>query len=149
LFFAIAALTGFIGGHIGIGNLFLLFWLCGWTVGGFFAIKTLLWNLKGKEIINMGQGYLSIARKGLLFSKTKTYDLKEAKKFRSQEETNDFSAFRGGRRNNLVAFYANGTIRFDYGLQTVKFASGIDEAEANYILDKLKTSRILTETNFN
>jgi len=144
----ISSLTGFLGGQMGFGNLFLLFWLCGWTTGGFFAFKTFLWNLKGKEVINFGQGYLSIEKKGMLFSKPKTYDLKEMKKIRVQEDNND-NGFWGGQRNNFGTFNSNGTLRFDYGLQTVKFASGIDEAEANYILNKLKASRILTDINFN
>jgi len=42
----------------------------------------------------------------------------------------------------------SGTIRFDYGLQTVKFAAGIDEAEAKFIVDKLKERHLLTEINY-
>lgn len=40
-----------------------------------------------------------------------------------------------------------GTIAFDYGMKTVKFADGIDEAEGKHILNVLKEKRILTEAN--
>lgn len=145
--FAIGALIGLLGGNLGFANFFLLFWLCGWTVGGFFAFKTFLWNLTGKEIITFGQGQLTIAKKGSLLSKPKTYDLNEVKKLRAKEEENLYGAF-WGRRNNFSSINSSsGTIRFDYGLQTVKFAGGIDEAEAIFILDKLKTKRLITEAN--
>ncbi len=47
---ALGAVTGLFGGNP--GGLFIMFWLIAWTVGGFFAFKTFLWNLKRKEIIN-------------------------------------------------------------------------------------------------
>lgn len=146
-FFAIGTLTGFMGGGIGFANFFMLFWLCGWSVGGFFAIKTFIWNLTGKEIITFGQGQLTISKKGSLLSKPKTYDLNHVKKLRAKEEENIYGGFWGGRNNFGGMNSSNGTMKFDYGLQTVKFASGIDEAEANFILEKLKAKKLITETN--
>lgn len=40
-----------------------------------------------------------------------------------------------------------GTLRFDYGLKTVRFGGGIDEAEANFIINKLKEKKFIGETN--
>lgn len=146
---AIAAITGLFSENIGFANLFIVFWLIGWTIGGFFAFKTFLWNLKGKEIISFRNSEFTIQKVGALFSKPKTYNLKEAKKFRVQEESNVYGSNNWGNRNNFGSLYAsNGTIRFDYGLKTVKIASGIDEAEANHILEKLKSKGILNESNF-
>ena len=142
----IVAMLGFIGGHASSGNFFLLFWISGWTIGGLFAFKTFLWSLAGKEIINFSQGYLNVEKKNMLLSKPKMYDIKEMKRIRVLEENNNDAFW--GTRNTLGSLNANGTIRFDYGMQTVKIAGAIDEVEANYILGKLKASRILTDANF-
>jgi hypothetical protein len=144
--FAIAALTGLLGKNFAGG--FILFWLVAWTVGGFFALRTFLWNLKGKEIINVGQGRLSIDKKGALLFKSKTYDLNEVKNIRVQEDNFGYGGLFSGRRNDLGVFNSGGTIRFDYGLQTVKFAAGLDEAEGKFIIQKLKDRRLLTEKNY-
>jgi len=143
--FALGAVIGLLGGNP--ASLFILFWLIAWTVGGFFAFRTLLWTFKGKEIVTVGQGRLTIDKKGVLFYKPKTYDLNEVRNVRVQDENPGFnSPF--GRRTDFGTFNSGGTIRFDYGLQTVKFASGIDEAEAKYIIAKLTERRLLTERNY-
>jgi hypothetical protein len=144
--FAIGAVTGLWGGNP--AGLFILFWLIAWTVGGFFALRTFLWNLKGKEIITVGQGRLSIDKKGALLFKSKVYDLNEVRNIRVLDDNFGYGGFFGGRRNDFGAFNLGGTIRFDYGLQTVKFAGGLDEAEAKFIIQKLRERHLLTEKNY-
>jgi hypothetical protein len=144
--FALWAVTGLLGRNP--ASLFILFWLVAWTVGGFFAFRTFLWNLKGKEIITVGQNILRIDKKGALLFKPKVYDLNEVKRIRVQDDNPGVGGLFGGRRNDFGAFNLSGTIRFDYGLQTVKFASGIDEAEARLIIDKLKERHMLSEKNY-
>jgi hypothetical protein len=144
--FALGAVTGLLGGNL-VG-LFILFWLIVWTVGGFFAFRTFLWNLKGKEVITVGQGRLTIDKKGALLFKPKVYDLNEVSSIRVQDDNFGFGGLFSGGRNDFGALNLGGTIRFDYGLQTVKFASGIDEAEAKFIVDKLKERHLLTKKNY-
>src|ERR1700760_4628242 len=67
-------------------NPFLLFWLAGWSIGGFFVIRFVWWNIAGKEIITIGQGILSVKKKGAIFYKDKAFDLKEVKNIRVQED---------------------------------------------------------------
>jgi hypothetical protein len=141
-FFALGMVTGLFSGR-GPANLFILIWLIGWTVGGFFAFRMFLWNLIGKEIITIGQGTLAVAKKGALLFKAKTYDLNEVKNIRAQEDNLAVAGPFGIRPGGFGAFNTGGTIRFDYGLQTVKFAGGIDEAEAKFILEKLKDRHLL------
>ena len=143
--FALGAVTGLFSGRSPAG-FFILFWLVAWTVGGFFAFRTFLWNLKGREIVTVGQGRLAIDKKGALLSKPKEYDLNEVKNLRVQDDDPSYGMF-GGRRNNFGAFGLGGTIRFDYGLQTVKFANGVDEAEARFIINKLKDRHMLMDKN--
>lgn len=145
--FAIGTLIGFSDYDLGFANLFMLFWLCGWTVAGFFVVKTLVWYLAGKEIITFGQGQFSIAKQGLLLSKPKIYDLKHVKKLRARKEETIYYGFEGVRNNLGAMSPSNGTLQFDYGMKTVKFANDIDEAEAYFIIDKLKVKSLITEEN--
>lgn len=145
--FAIGALTSQILDGEGFDKVFIFLWLCAWTVGGFFAMKTFWWNLIGKEAITFKQGQVTIAKKGSLFSRPKTYDLREVKKIRAKEEESIFGSPFGGKTNMSAMNSQGGTLRFDYGLQTVKFGIGLSEAEANFILDTLKSKRILLEEN--
>ena len=144
--FAIASVTGLLGRNPAAP--FIMFWLIAWTVGGFFAFRVFLWNITGKEMITVGQGRIAIEKKGALLFKPKVYDLNEVKNIRVQEENSEYGGFYGSRRNALGIFNSGGTIRFDYGLQTVKFAGGIDEAEAKFILGKLKDRHLITERNY-
>ena len=127
----------------GAPELFIIVWLCGWTIGGLFAFRTFWWLLMGKEVISIDQGALTIDKRGALFYKAKTYDLHEAKNFRAQEEYVPVGPFGNRGMTNVFNMKNNGTIKFDYGLQTVKFAGSIDEAEANFILEKLRSKRMI------
>jgi len=127
----------------GSSNGFLSFWLCGWTIGGIMAIRTWWWNVAGKEIINISQGVLSIDKKGAIFKKIKSYNLNEAKNFRVYEEPgidNDFSRRSSGSLWNLAS---SGTIKFDYGMETVKFGDKLYQAEGEYILERLRNKRLI------
>ncbi len=135
-----------IGGHAGIG-LFMLVWLVGWTIGGVMVLRAIIWQLFGQEIITVGNGELSIAKKQDFFFKPKTFNLSDACDFRVQDNDNSYSMW-GSRRSDPFNMKNGGVIWFDYGLKTVKFANGIDEAEAKYILKKLKDKKILSEANF-
>lgn len=136
-----------INGSLGIEGMFIMVWLAFWIAGGLFVMKTLIWYLIGQEIIIIDHEQISIARKNDLLFKQKIYDLREAKRFHVEEEPFEFVFW--GRRNDLGVFRNRGTIRFDYGLKTIKFANDMDEAEAKHILEKLRSSGYLTAANFN
>jgi hypothetical protein len=105
--------------------------------------------LLGKEVIEAGQGVISIRNQALFFLSPKVYDLNEAKHIRAAEEFSIYQSFQFGRSQNGVrSTFNSGTIKFDYGLKTVKFGNDLDEAEARYIIERLKTKRILTDKNF-
>jgi hypothetical protein len=132
----------------GLNNLFMVVWLSGWTIGGLFAIYSIWVMLAGKEFIEAGRGVIAIKNQALFFMPEKVYDLREVKNLRIEEPLeNENYGF--GRRNGIRLDLTNvGTIRFDYGMKTIKFGNGIDEAEAKYIVDKLKSKRILLDQNF-
>ena len=136
----------FRSGHNGPPDLFSLIWICGWTAGGAFCAATLWWNLAGKEIINVSAGVLTITKKGTI-APTKSYDLNEARNFRAWEEPDN--GFGSGNRQGLVTPWnvANsGTIKFDYGMQTVKFGDRLYQAEGEYILQRLANKKLINLT---
>lgn len=147
-FFAIRSLINFPASTLIGARIFMLVWLCGWTFGGFFVFKTLLWKLSGKEIVEFNRHTIIITRSSYLFSKQKIYDLNEVRKIRAKESLNAFGMNFPYKSFQDWGLAFNGTINFDYGLQTVKFAGLISEVEANHILDKLKVKGILTVVHF-
>jgi hypothetical protein len=130
-------------------NLFMLIWLTGWTFGGFTVLRLILWNLWGREVVTIGNGRIKLDKKGAIFYGAKSYDLNEAKDFRVFDDGNNDSQFAFGnqRKNNPFTLDTGGMIRFDYGLKTIKFAAGIDEAEAKFILSKLTDKKYLASKN--
>ncbi|TFF40357.1 hypothetical protein [Mucilaginibacter psychrotolerans] len=136
-------------GHQGAIDLFMIVWLTGWTIGGVFVVCTILFMLLGKEIIQSGQGTITIRNKALFFLSPKVYDLNEVKHVRAAEEFSMYNSFQfGRRRSGLMSNFNSGTIKFDYGLKTVKFGNDLDEAEARHIIEILKKKRLLTDKNF-
>jgi hypothetical protein len=123
---------------------FGIFWLCGWTIGGAFAISVLIWNLFGKEIITFSMGAMTIQRKGSVFYKAKTYDLNEAHNFKI-DPVPQMDYFNRNRSVNNVFNPNTGTIKFDYGMKTIRFAEYMDEAEAFYILDVLRNKKLIKD----
>jgi len=117
-------------------ELFPFFWLMGWTVGGVMVLWVIIWVVAGKEVITLSPLTIKIERKAYGVGLSKEYSLSEARNFRIQM---------GGESiySGLEAWgFGGGRLAFDYELKTVKFASGIDEEEAIYLLDVVKQKGI-------
>jgi hypothetical protein len=48
----------------------------GWTVGGAFILYTILWQLIGREIINVERGILKVEKSAKGFGRKKQYEIK-------------------------------------------------------------------------
>lgn len=114
---------------------FLIIWLAGWTVGGIFAILIFFWNLAGKEIAAFDVTNLVISKKIAFLNFRKKYAISNCEKFRVDPSTVPSASNRGFFE---MLGYGVGRLVFDYGMKTVKFASGIDEAEAAHIIKTLQ-----------
>lgn len=119
-------------------NAFLLFWLAGWTVGGIFAIYSVLWMLIGSEIITIDRGILEIKKSIKGIGRKRSYEIKSIRNL-DINPMQDMGIW-GGNYNRNTFGMKGGRIKFDYGMKTIKFANGIDEAEARMILEKLKSN---------
>ncbi|HWR41792.1 hypothetical protein [Sporomusa sp.] len=90
----------------------MLFWLCGWTIGGGWAFLTLLWNLAGSECITVAKGILKVEKKIMGIGISREYSLSSARDFRVVADHNSNSLF-GSRSGMSFWGYVGGPIVFD------------------------------------
>jgi len=120
--FAIWALIGtFSGGRTdgglpGFGAVFLLVWLAFWTFGGLAAGLKVIGLLFGRDEITATTDELTIHSRPI--GRPKQYIAHEVKDLRVDDTTN--------------------SIKFDYGAKTVRFGSGLEEAELKQIAELLR-----------
>ena len=112
-------------------SLFMLAWFCAWTIGGAFAWYGFLWQLAGKEIVRVSPRSILIGRQIFGIKRIREYLAEYIKALRiSPPEYSPFSWSKSSRAWGL----SGGLLAFDYGANTVRFGSGVDEAEAKQIL---------------
>lgn len=112
---------------------FMTFWLIGWTIGGLAIIIFLLWGYFGQEKIKVDSGEMLFEKTIFGIGLKKRFEANEIKNFRTEKtETGIFG-------KNGLAFWGlgPGQIKFDYGLKTFSFGLGVDDSEANYLVELL------------
>lgn len=120
-------------------NLFMLAWVIFWTTSGLFAITTLLWLLFGEEVVALSDEQLSIKRQIFGIGKTKTFDTDGIKDFRVLPHPAAPTVCNSGRSNHIPLLWKmTGPMTFDYGTQTYRFGDGVDQAEAQQIVEKIQ-----------
>jgi len=127
-------------------NTFIIFWLIGWTVGGLFAALIFFWQVAGIEHINIERKTIEIGRSIFNIKMSKTYDLRSVSNIDvNPQPRGDFPGLALARD-----FYGlrGGTLKFDYGLKSIRFANGIDEVEARMLIEKFRANSNFTEENF-
>lgn len=117
---------------IGFAQIFMIAWLGGWTVGGFFALKTLLWQLAGKELITVNHDAISIQTDNVIYKKEKSYSRNYIKDLRlNPGNDHPFKQLNIGKQND-------GKIAFDYGAKTIKFGVMSEDAEAKKVINHIQ-----------
>ena len=108
-----------------------------------FGSYRLWWIFAGKEIITVGDGVLTVEKKNSI-TKPVSYDLHAATNFRSVEEVvvND----RGRQFYNGYPWQValKGTVKFDYGVDTIQFGDMLTQAEGEYILERLRAKKLIS-----
>lgn len=118
-----------------VGALVLLACLCYSTVVGALICCALLWQLTGKEIIEISPQSIKVRRQVCRWGRTKEYLAEYVKDLRvSPREHGELRRARSIRVRRLFVF---GPIVFDYGAKTYRFGNGVDEAEAKQILSEI------------
>ena len=131
---AVSATLLFGSGAGGPPQLFMLVWLAGWTAGGLFALYQLLWMLVGREIVTVEGSVLAQQRKLFGWARGQRFDLRQVRDLRVGPAPFDPWSGSAGWRYWGVG---NGTIAFDYGARTYRFADSLDEAEAKAIVQTI------------
>lgn len=115
--------------------IFSVAWFVAWTIGGAFAIYVWLWNIAGKERITIDNLSLTIKRELFGYGREKEYEMSHIANLRvSPQPFNPFSF------SASLQFWGigGGVLAFDYGSRTYRFGSGVEEAEANQLIGKIK-----------
>ena len=112
---------------------FLVFWLIAWTVGGAFILRAWLWNLAGREIIEVGGGELKLWKKLGPVGRKRAFDLHHVANVRVSASP---VARGAGRARQIYA--SSGTVAFDYGSRTFHLGDQLDDAEATQVVRALE-----------
>jgi hypothetical protein len=112
---------------------FLVFWLVGWALGEATVSFVLLYMVAGAEVITLSPGSLMIRLAAFGVGRTWEYDASQVRRLRVVPNTwNSGNQWYGG-------------VAFDYGARTVRFAHGIDEAEATLVVSDLAKTGFLPQ----
>ncbi len=94
----------------------------------YFALKGLLWQIKGVREIQIRNNELKISKLSPLWKKSKTYKLSEIKSLDIRDETVSEGPI---AMLQLLNITDKVKIIFSYGFQTIVATSGIDRIEAD------------------
>jgi len=110
---------------------FLLFW----TFGGASVACLILWNLVGREIIELDAKTLKRHMRIPLIGRSREFAVTDIADLRFQPAAPSFMPSQPTIR---PLSFSNGSIAFDYGLDTHHLGAGLDRADAKYIVAEMR-----------
>jgi hypothetical protein len=128
----LAAASQLFGNRVPAGP--LLIWLAIWTAGGAFALFAVIWGLAGREVVTAAPSSLVIERRIGSLGRARRYETSRIRDLRVSAQP-----YRPFDRRSGLWFWgiSGGWIAFDYGASTVRFAAGLEEAEAKRVVARL------------
>jgi len=105
--------------------LFLLVWLSFWFAGTGWGVYVFLWQLLGKENIEVTHDAISIQRAIFSLGKNKRYLASHIQDLRVSPVFHDHNMLGWNRASELWCT-SGGFLAFDYGSKTFHFGSGVD-----------------------
>lgn len=118
----------------GENKVFVTFWMAGWALGSALAAYALLWQLTGKEIIELNSTALR-RRKQILFYSTVAEFAVAA--IANMGLTPPQPTRIRGKQVISSPLTRVGAITFDYGRETHHLGLGLDETEAIFVMREL------------
>jgi hypothetical protein len=115
-------------------NLFLCFWLTGWALGELAVSYAILYMLGGREVILANSESLSCKTEIFGLGLAKSYLVREMHDLRFQAASGVGKSRRASR------------IAFDYGAKTVTFGADIEEAEAADLISRIRQRCAIVDT---
>jgi len=124
-------------------NGFAIVMFCLVGIGLLFLLYSVWWAIAGKEVVTVAGGVLTIEKKNAI-EKAMSYDLHSATNFRSVEEV--VVTERGRRFYDGYPWQVavRGTVKFDYGVDTIQFGDFLSQAEGEYILERLRAKKLIS-----
>ncbi len=130
-----------VGGVVAIHQLltefepFLAIWLCAWALGWVFAAGTLVWMIGGVETLRVVQGDLETAMVCGPWSRRKLYQGAVIRDLKPSHQDPMLARF---QFSGPFAMKASGAIQFSYGARSVRVGQGLDETEAQLLVEHLR-----------
>jgi hypothetical protein len=125
---------------------FLIFGVAGWSVAVVCTITMILWLTGGVEIVKVDGGILELRKQIFSVGLTRKYQI-DAIRHLTINSISDDDQFGFGTSRDLLSL-KGGVVKFDYGMKTIKFGAGIDEAEGRLLIQTLRQNSNFNETNF-
>jgi hypothetical protein len=115
--------------------IFLIVWLALWTMGGVWALITLLWGVAGKEVIELTSTTPRHRKQIPIFSRSRDYAVASIANLRPASLA---PALADEQHNMGTALnFREGAIAFDYGRATHHLGADLDEADAKYVIGEM------------
>jgi hypothetical protein len=113
-------------------NRLMLTWIAFGAIAVLLLAGIFLWNIAGKEIIELNAATLKYTRRIPLLGYSREYSTAKITRLR-------LVPFPWTRQQNFSYFgFKDRTIAFDYGRRTRRMGSGLDEANAHYVIQKMR-----------
>jgi hypothetical protein len=115
-------------------HLFSAIWLLGWSIGGVAVLCSLLWQLGGETVIEVGQGRLRLRRGVGPIRWGRVYDAGKIKNLRASTLDRGVSNWLASRD---YSWLGRGIVAFDYGDRACVFRLGLEPSEATNLVNRL------------
>jgi hypothetical protein len=120
----------------GDDQLFEVLWLGGWLLGELFALSIITWQLAGKEEISISELRLVHRVSAFGIGRTREFATAQVEDTRVKRQP-IWPWF--NQQSWVPPWFGTGygTLAFDYGAKTYLMGTGLEEAEAKYIIAQL------------
>jgi len=138
IFGEIAVIYKLVTEPLSSGTAFFAFWFTIWTLGGLWSLSSLLWNLSGKEVIDLDAVTLRRRKQIPLFSRSREYAVAGIAALRLAPPR--IYGYYYQQDMSFLHFNDTGAIAFDHGRDTCRLGAGLDQAEASHVIKEMLRS---------
>lgn len=135
LFTAIAGIQRLVTEPLSAATAYQLFALAAWTLAGLWLTSVVLWNLAGKEVIELDAMKLRRRRQTPFFSRGREYDVAH---MANLEVASPDGRGYSWKDMSFLNFDGSGAIVFDYGRDDHRLGIGLDRIEADHVVRELR-----------
>jgi hypothetical protein len=93
-----------------------------------------IWFMLSVEVVRINSRELAVGRKLLGLGRMREFELASVKDLRSSPQIMPWGGY---GMQYMTLFQSGGAIAFDYGFKTYRFGSGLEEAEAKYLVKEI------------